>query len=216
MDAIDPTTLTAWATVVLVFATVVLAAITAWLAHEQRMTRRDAIAPDVVVTIEPAHITILKVCIQNIGRGAARNVSVRSTPPMLYQLDNETELDLTKTKSLNPSFLKPGQKIERWLGYFGNLADKSYEIEVVYYNVSGRRYEQKYSIEIEMYNSSQFNKDSLSDIAKGIESLTKAVTDAGSRFRPLYVNTFNPEDRAAEDAAERQWLNDVTSKADNR
>lgn len=207
-EHVDATALTAWATVVLTFATIVLALLTGWLALEQRKTRRDAFAPDVVVTIEPAYITVLQVCIQNIGRGPAKNVRVTSTPPLIYQMDKEPEFDLTTTKSLNPSFLRPGQKIARWLGYFMYFSNKTYEIKVQFNDTLGRAFEHHYTIEVEMYDRAQFQKDQVAEVAKHTEALVKAVGNLGSNWHRLHVDTYNSEDRDAEEAAREQSIGD--------
>ncbi len=209
----DSNAITAWSTVVLAFVTTALAALTAWLAIEQRKTRREAIAPDVVVTIEPAHTMILKVCIQNIGRGIARDISVKSNPLLMYNMDKGDEFDLTKTKSFNPKFLKPGQKIDRWLGRFGAFTERTYGIEISFRDAKGRPYRHCYEIEVGMYDRAQFHRDHLAEISKGLGELTKSVSQLGSQMRPLEVNTYNAEDRAANEAAELKWLSDVKSEA---
>jgi hypothetical protein len=194
----DPTIVTAWSTVVLMFATIVLAGLTGWLAIEQRKLRRESNAPDVVVSIEPAYTTILKVVVQNCGRGLAREIRISATPALVYQLDNRERFEFSNSSFFHPPFLRPGQKLERWLGRYGQIEPKKYQIKVSFRDTHGAKFEHVYSIDLEMYDRTSFAPDRLEEISKGLEKISDQLRRLGSDWRRLKVDVYSAEDREAE------------------
>jgi hypothetical protein len=213
IELTDPNAVTAGATVVLVVATLVLAALTAWLAIEQRNTRRDAAAPNVVVSIEPAHATILKVRVSNIGRGLARDVRISCEPPLIVERGSNEKTDLATTKLFSPSSLRPDQVLERWLGKYETFAGRQFAITVSFKDKSGLPYMHTYEIDIGMLDRTQFEREKLDVIAQDVKRLADRLDNLSTGSSRLNVNVFNSNDRRAKQAEELAWIDEFNKKS---
>ncbi len=138
--------------------------------HNQVMVNRDTLnemrearisheRPQVLVTAEYRHGTLVEVVISNIGRGAAKNVSFEFSAPMessvSYQRDSEV-VPLSELPHFRDgmSFLAPGAEITSVWDYHANLVPLLRDMELQegitvtsrYEDLTGESYETTWTI----------------------------------------------------------------------
>ena len=95
--------------------TAVLVGITGYYAYLTRRLLKANDTPEIAISLRPheAHITLVMLCIENIGTGAARNLQFATNPASIPCLD----IPFEKIGFLESgiAYFEPGRRIEQFL-----------------------------------------------------------------------------------------------------
>lgn len=178
--------------------TIVLGLFTLVLARETKRLADVGEQPNIVVTFEPNRHSIihLDIHVENTGTATAYDIEVSFSPALqISGRDGSRPIPLR-----NISLLKSKQAVYSSLCNYGDLQTKSFTV-----NTSWRRHPSKpkeelsYTIDIEhMEGMSHLGSDPAVATAQATKEIANEISRISKGHNRLAVNTFNAEDREAE------------------
>lgn len=176
----------------LTLATIIYAAITAWMLRETKKMREIQTEPDIFITVQPQERAtfILNLVIQNIGLGAAYDLRFKVEP----NIEMRSGFSLSNVNFIKNGFryLAPKQKLECMVAQTIEEAGKKettlHEITVSYKNKTKKSYQATFVLDFTEYFGMRYVKDDpfegiihkLQDIHADIENFGKTY---GSKLR---------------------------------
>lgn len=194
-------------TAVVTISTVVYAILTALLVSETRKMREVQTEPKIHITIESFEfaINIIRLNIQNIGLGPARNLqfkpSVISGGKSAEDLLNE--FTASNFFSIGLRHFGPGQNIYSSFSQttqdFEGKSNAILSFKLSYESASGKKYNDEIILDMsELKGRYQLGTPSLYSIAKSLEKIQKDVGHVVSGFKHLIADIYTSEDRLKE------------------
>ena len=158
---------------------------------KKKKDREDG-RPYVVVALQPSQVSfnLFDVVIENIGKSAAKDVSIKFSPNHLFSGTKKKINDIKIMKNLH--FMPPGNRLNF---YFGSVAigekaessiRKKYNVTVKYTDVNGISYSEDFVCDPTDYDGmSILEIKTVHHLAKYVESLSKHMEEAGSNQKRL-------------------------------
>lgn len=211
-------------TAVVTLSTVVYAILTGILVSETRKMREVQTEPKIHITLESFDfaIHIIRLNIQNIGLGPARNLTFQpsvitggeSAEKLLTEF---TESNLFKTGLRH---FGPGQSVystytDTTQDFEGKLASiLSFKIE--YKSVTGKQYSDEIIIDIsEIKGRYQLGEPNLYAIANSLAKLQKDVGHIVSGFKRVKADVYSSDDRKEEREKRDRWYEEQRKKSES-
>jgi hypothetical protein len=175
---------------------------TAVLAKETRRVWTESRTPQVVVTMEPAAVSLMYVdlVVENVGGGPAFDVRVALDPDV--NVTRKTRpLRVSEAAILRPPTLKPGQRLATFLGAWAEIQPATTKATCRCRDASGNELVFENIIDLGMYTGiARLGEDPAHQLASEVEAIRKAI-EGIARGGRLEVNTHDEADRAREQAA---------------
>ena len=196
MPADFASAVTAWSTLALVAATIVLA----WYTRGLLAATQSAA---VVVTIEPAEVSMmhLELHVHNEGTAAARDVEVQFIPPLTHDLNGD---DPPPSRF---SVLRAGQKVTNYVGSYAALQSYRGTVVITWRSLrSGRRESFEYLIDMAYLKGSHaLGTPALRQIADQLKKLREDWQWVAGGSRRLNVDAYSAFDRLRERRDRDRW-----------
>ena len=185
--------ITAFATVVLMGTTVVLARIT-WryvrltreILEENRLMRLEAQKPEIAIYLRShqAHIVLKYLRVENIGTGPAHDVRFKTD--LSFSADGETRLEEVRFLRDGINYLQPGGNRDCFLSSLVNrpdLFEKSLEISVTYKDSMNKEHERCFLLDFGEGEGSSHDGAPLFEIAKAMKGIEKSLGSISTKSR---------------------------------
>lgn len=187
---------TAFATIGLLVATIVLAKLTLLLA-------RASSDPQIVVNIEPARWSNihLEYKVANIGTGCAYDVTIEFDPPL------QAFRDEAKTKDLpfnDVTMIRPGAEMVSFMGSWKDYFEDEFKVTVSWSRKPNgkKRQTTSYRLNLKHLHSASTlgngNGDPLVAIAQDLRKLREGIVPGLSGRKRIKMETYDSADRAIE------------------
>ena len=171
MESLDASYISAYSSLILVFATIIYVLFTYKLFAETKKLREVETSPFISLEIEPYQGTQhLALKIKNIGKAPAYNISFEIEEKykdiFRYNFDNKI------------SYFAPGQEIESFgkqYREFINLEVENIPINVVYFSKENSKIEETFLLEWEQLDGLLLEKDALSEIEKHLKVISEEI-----------------------------------------
>lgn len=159
-------------------ATVVLVGITGYYAYLTRQLLKASDTPEIAISLRPHDISVnlVMLCIENVGTGAARDVTFITDPPSIPNLD----IPFEKIGFLKSGirYFESGRKIEQFLvsviGKFDELKQTRLKITVTYKDSTNYKRERIFHLDFsEGVGFSQIGRPPLYEITKATKEIQK-------------------------------------------
>ena len=156
--------------------TVVLVIITGYYAYLTRKQLKASDTPEIAISLRPheAHISLVMLCIENIGTGAARNLQFSTNPASIPCLDIPFEkIGFLKN---GISYFEPGRRIDQFLvnviHKYDELKQVPIDITVTYRDSVDHKHEQAFHLDFgENEGFSQIDRPPLFEIAEATKKI---------------------------------------------
>lgn len=173
----DQTTLLILAQTAAAFVTAVATAVLCWatvvLARETRVMAARGAEPHVVVTLEPSRwaIHFFEMHIMNAGNAAAYEITISFSPP-LPERGTENWLPIERV-----SALRPGQEIVSSIGRYEAIKDQAYEVIVTWKRRAGAATEQNaYTLSPQDFgNYNELGGDPMVKLVRAVEKMQNSM-----------------------------------------
>lgn len=176
--------------------TFLLACFTKNLATEAKKTREQAIGPNIVVTLEPSDKSPIHtmLIIENIGSGAAYNISIKEKGDYQYHHQNKNkEIYINNLGLMNIKVLKPNQKIEHLFLPFKELDGYIFRFEIKTYNALGQLVECYNEVDLNTYvGCASWEKKTFDDLVNVLDKVSKQLN------KRLKVDIYDSKNREKE------------------
>jgi len=171
--AFTPDWLTAFATIILVMATLVYVFFTYKLTKETTKLREVETTPLMSMFIKPTQP--IELIIENIGKAPAYNINISFDEKYL----DSFLFDCTKQK-INFSYFSPNQQLIILMKYYHQLKDLKYDyipIKVTYNSKDNRKFEDTFNISWKELSSAglEIQSDKLEDISRELKNISNAL-----------------------------------------
>ncbi|MDT8878048.1 hypothetical protein RSO68_01030 [Halomonas saccharevitans] len=211
-------------TAVVTLSTVVYAVLTGILVSETRKMREVQTEPKIHITLESFDfaIHIIRLNIQNIGLGPARNLTFQPSV-----IDGGESAEKLLTEFTESNFFKtglrhfgPGQNVystytQTTQDFEGKSASVlSFKIE--YESATGKKYSDEIIIDMsEIKGRYQLGKPNLYAIASSLEKLQKDVGHIVSGFKRVKADVYSSDDRKEEKEERERWYEEQRRESEN-
>jgi len=210
-------------TAVVTISTVVYAILTAILVSETRKMREVQTEPKIHITIESFEfaINIVRLNIQNIGLGPARNL--RFEPSVISGEESAENLlkEFTQSNFFSTGLrhFSPSQNIYSTFSDttkdFEGKSNSVLSFKLSYESATGKNYSDEVIIDMsEIKGNYQLGKPSLYSISKSLEKMQKDVGHIVSGYKRVQTDVYSDEDRKNEEK-EREKMFDEYKKQKN-
>jgi hypothetical protein len=204
----------ATATLVIMVATVVYAALTRHLVFENRLLRKAGTDPQVVgyAIINPRVYAAIDFVIRNIGKGSARNVSYRI---VAGGEDLGTKEIRLPPPGIKYAFLPQDEQISVFMGMGWDLlkepAIEPFDIEISYQDIAGYQYKERFTIDAAQFGGlHRVGTSHEEDAAKNLKTI--ATVMEGWAHRRLQVETMSITERQEHDQELRQRMEEMRAR----
>lgn len=179
--------------------TVVYAILTWRLVSETQKMRKMQIEPKISIILQPCEewIAFVDLVIQNIGLGAAYDVSFAVEPDFTCELGQPlSQVGIIKN---GLKYLAPGQKYQFFListaDKFDELKNNPFSIHVIYKDCIKEEYADTFFIDFGQFDGmSQVGTAPLHKIAQSLERLQKDINNLSTGWKKMQVIAYTPED----------------------
>ena len=175
-------------------ATVVLVGITGYYAYLTRQLLKASDTPEIAISLRPHEISVnlVMLCIENVGTGAARDVTFTTDPPSIPNLDIPFEKIGFLKNGIR--YFESGRKIEQFLvsviGKFDELKQTQLKITVTYKDSTNYKRERIFYLDFsEGVGFSQIGSPPLYEIAKATKEIQKDLNHIITGFHKPIILT---------------------------
>jgi hypothetical protein len=180
---LTPEWVTAIATIILVFSTIIYVFFTYKLTKETVKLREVETSPFMSLHIDGSS-WVLKLIIKNIGKAPAYNIH--------FDIDKKYESYFSCGCSLKDeiSYFAPNQEIYFSLGQFSDLEKiegKSIPIKVIYYSKNSNKFEDNFSLEWRHLSGTVTNTNPFEGMKDGINNIDKAIKELNTMVKKAIV-----------------------------
>ena len=191
--------ITAIATVVLTATTIVYAWLTGILALENRRLRKAGTEPAVIAYLFPdaRHVNILHLVVANVGRGAAKNISIE------FKADGDdfASHGIQHRPGVRRPLISFLPQDERLFHFFGNALDmfkagppKDFVVHVRYEDMKGRSRSGRYKASVaDLEGFRRIGEPPEYMAAEALKAIKDEIAQWGSGFKRLKVETISAE-----------------------
>jgi len=211
---LTPEWVTAIATIILVFSTIIYVFFTYKLTKETVKLREVETSPFMSLHIDGSS-WVLRLIIKNIGKAPAYNIS--------FNIDKKFESYFSCGCSLKDkiSYFAPNQEIFFSLGKFSDLEkieEKSIPIKVVYYSKDNNKFEESFSLEWKHLSGTLTDTNRLDKIKKAIDETTKELKETNKILKvkeyiitnKLKILEFNKKDNSIEFVFSNGYVDNIS------
>lgn len=209
-------------TAVVTLSTVVYAVLTAVLVSETRKMREVQTEPKFHITIESYDfaIHIVRLKIQNIGLGPAKNVIFKFSPISGGESAKKLLGDFTQSNFFETGLRHFGPSQEVYSTYTQTTEDYEGKSESVlsftlsYQSSSGKSYSEEIIIDMsEIKGRYQLGRPNLYSIAKSFETFQKDFSSVVSGFKKINTDVYLSKDREEEKIERERWYDEQIKKS---
>jgi hypothetical protein len=192
---------TAIATIVLTATTIVYAWLTGILAIENRRLRKAGTEPEVIAYLFPdaRHINILHVVVANVGKGAAKNVSIEFEA----DADDFASHGIEHRPGVRRPLVSFLPQDERLFHFFGNAIEmfrpnppKDFKVHVYYEDMGGGSRDGHYKASVaDLEGFRRIGEPPEYMAAEALKAIKDEIAQWGSGFKRLKVETISAHEQ---------------------
>lgn len=214
--------ITALATVILTATTIVYAWLTGILAIENRRLRKAGTEPEVIAYLFPdvRHVNILHMVVANVGKGAAKNVSIE------FEADAEDFAlhGVTHRPGVRRPIVSFLPQDERLFHFFGNAMDmfnpsapKDFFVHIHYEDIGGRPRSGRFKASVADFEGFiRIGDPPEYTAAEALKAIKEEISQWGSGFKRLKIETITAKEQQeiTRELHERVRASQQTKKAE--
>lgn len=206
---------TAIATIILCYATIILA-------RETKILSNASSQAHVTATIEQNiwsfnHVDLI---VSNSGNAAAYNIQINFEPPLPEFGDGTRSRKNSNSPISQISLLRPAQLMKSNLCSLSKLHDKAFKVVITWKKHPKAKKVETLSYDLSMLDYQDMSQlganNPLTQMAQELKKLRDDWRNVASGNRRLEANVFMDQDRRREEVAKDEWFTQMTQASDDK